>query len=194
MVVAPALVGRAMGGGGDAGAVVAGVSAGISAGAVGATSTGDVAAALSLLSVLSGSSAGWLSWAPQTWHRVSPERVAEPQCGQIVPSKTLTSSHGAVTQVGRLLAAVSLRGPQYNRKGASGYAGSAPHCHTQEYATQVIRAVIRLGSEREGSGAGATSSPISSHTAAAPRRGRECPPVAGATPGSSGCPRVPAAW
>lgn len=66
--------------------------------------------------------------------------------------------------------------------------------HTQEYATQVIRAVIRLGSEREGSGAGATSSPISSHTAAAPRRGRECPPVAGATPGSSGCPRVPAAW
>ena len=112
VVIAPAVVGRAMsGGGGDEGAgvtagVSVGVSVGASAGAVGATSTGDV---VTKLSVLPGRSAGWLSWAPHTGQRVSPERVTEPQCGQIVPSKTLTSSPGAVTQVGRLVAAIFRR-------------------------------------------------------------------------------------
>ena len=150
VVIAPAVVGRAMsGGGGDEGAgvtagVSVGVSVGASAGAVGATSTGDV---VTKLSVLPGRSAGWLSWAPHTGQRVSPERVTEPQCGQIVPSKTLTSSPGAVTQVGRLLAAVFRYVDFSITERAPADTPDQRHTrHAQEYATQVIRAVIRLGS------------------------------------------------
>jgi hypothetical protein len=48
-------------------------------------------------------SEGRFSCAPHTGHLGSSGRVAEPQCGQIVPSKTVTSSPDAVTQCGSML-------------------------------------------------------------------------------------------